>query len=203
MPVLGIRDRVKNSSVWHEFTEFISRGNIIDLGVGLVIGGAFSKVLSSFVDDILTPPLGLLIAGSNLENWFIVLKEGEVNKGPYKTIEEAQAAGAVTENVGRFIMTTINFLLVAVTLFIIVFTATKFRGWRESRRQKRLNNGDVDATKPDPAEASGATKTCQWCNANVPVAAVKCMYCGSFLHEKVPADLLNKAAQPALIELDG
>ncbi|KAF9908086.1 hypothetical protein EC991_010214 [Linnemannia zychae] len=203
MPALGIRDRVKNSGVWHDFKEFIQRGNIIDLGVGLVIGGAFSKVLNSFVDDILTPPLGLVIAGSNLENWFIVIKEGDKSKLPYHTIEEAQAAGAVTENIGRFIMTAINFLLVAVTLFLIIFTATRFRSWRESRRQKKIDNGDVDATKPDPAEASGATKTCQWCNANVPVAAVKCMYCASFLHEKVPLELLNKQSQPALIELDG
>ncbi|KAK3848522.1 MAG: large conductance mechanosensitive channel, MscL family [Linnemannia gamsii] len=202
MPVLGIRDRVKNSGVWHDFKEFISRGNIIDLGVGLVVGGAFSKVLNSFVDDILTPPLGLLIAGSNLENWFIVIKEGNP-KGPYNTIEEAQSYGAVTENVGRFIMTAINFVLVAVTLFLIIFTATRFRSWREKRRQEKLSNGEVDATKPEHVEASGATKTCQWCNANVPVAAVKCMYCASFLHEKVPLELLNKQSQPALIELDG
>ncbi|KAG0379685.1 hypothetical protein BGX24_012135 [Mortierella sp. AD032] len=202
MPVLGIRDRVKNSGVWHDFKEFISRGNIIDLGVGLVVGGAFSKVLNSFVDDILTPPLGLLIAGSNLENWFIVIKEGNP-KGPYNTIEEAQSFGAVTENVGRFIMTAINFVLVAVTLFLIIFTATRFRSWREKRRQEKLSNGEVDATKPEHVEASGATKTCQWCNANVPVAAVKCMYCASFLHEKVPLELLNKQSQPALIELDG
>ncbi|KAF9099823.1 hypothetical protein BGX29_000680 [Mortierella sp. GBA35] len=202
MPCFGVRDRVKSSSVWHDFKEFIQRGNIIDLGVGLVIGGAFSKVLGSFVDDILTPPLGLVIAGSNLENWFFVLKEGKP-RGPYHTIDEAQAAGAVTENIGRFIMTMINFLLVALTLFIVIFTATRFRSWRQARRQKKLNNGEVDATKPDPADASGATKTCQWCNANVPLLAVKCMYCASFLHEKVPAELLNKQPQPALIELDG
>ncbi|KAG0061779.1 large-conductance mechanosensitive channel [Linnemannia elongata] len=203
MTILNVRDRVKNSGVWHDFKEFIQRGNIIDLGVGLVIGGAFSKVLNSFVDDILTPPLGLVIAGSNLENWFIVLKYGKRGKVEYNTPEEAQNDGAVTENVGRFLMTAINFLLVAITLFLIIFIATRFRSWRLSRRQKKISNGDVDATKPDDADASGATKTCQWCNANVPVAAVKCMYCASFLHEKVPAELLNKAAQPALIELDG
>ncbi|KAK3839547.1 MAG: large-conductance mechanosensitive channel [Linnemannia elongata] len=203
MPILNVRDRVKNSGVWHDFKEFIQRGNIIDLGVGLVIGGAFSKVLNSFVDDILTPPLGLVIAGSNLENWFIVLKYGKNGKKVYNTPQEAQEDGAVTENVGRFLMTAINFVLVAITLFLIIFIATRFRSWRLSRKQKKISNGDVDATKPDDADASGVTKTCQWCNANVPVAAVKCMYCASYLHEKVPAELLNKAAQPALIELDG
>lgn len=145
----------------------------------------------------------LLTIGSNLENWFIVLKYGPEGKKPYTTPEEAQRDGAVTENVGRFLMTAINFLLVAITLFLIIFTATRFRSWRLSRRQKKISNGDVDATKPDDADASGVTKTCQWCNANVPVAAVKCMYCASYLHEKVPAELLNKTAQPALIELDG
>ncbi|KAF9428083.1 hypothetical protein BGZ76_002069 [Entomortierella beljakovae] len=198
----GITDRVKNSSAWHGFVEFLQRGNIIDLGVGLVVGGAFSKVLGSFVDDILTPPLGLVISGSNLENWFIVLREGKTG-GHYETIDEAQADGAVTENVGRFIQTCINFLLVAITLFIIIYTAGKVKEYREARRLKRAANGDADATKPEPVPASGATKSCQWCDANVPINAVKCMYCTSFLHEKVPSAMLNKTNQTALIELDG
>ncbi|KAG0201550.1 hypothetical protein BGX28_005668 [Mortierella sp. GBA30] len=200
----GLRERVKESSVWQEFTEFIQRGNIIDLGVGLVVGGAFSKVLSSFVDDILSPPLGLVIAGSNLENWFIVLRPGSKGTGAhYDTIEQAQNDGAVTENVGRFIMTAINFLLVAITLFIVILTTNRVRQWRKARKAKKHHgNGDVDATKPEPAEPSGATQTCAWCNANVPLQAVKCMYCTSFLNEKVPAELLRKQPQAALIQLD-
>ncbi|KAG0249401.1 hypothetical protein BG011_009336 [Mortierella polycephala] len=199
----GLRDKVKDSGVWNEFKEFIQRGNIIDLGVGLVIGGAFSKVLSSFVDDILTPPLGLLISGSNLENWFIVLRKGEHPERHYQTVKEAQEDGAVTENVGRFVMTIINFFLVAITLFVIVLTANKMRKWREKRRAERRANGEVDDTKPEPAPPSGATQTCAWCNANVPLQAVKCMYCTSYLHEKVPDELANKQPQAALIELDG
>ncbi|KAF9200024.1 hypothetical protein BGZ49_009780 [Haplosporangium sp. Z 27] len=198
----GIQERVKKSGVWQNFVAFIQRGNIIDLGVGLVIGGAFSKVLGSFVDDILTPPLGLVISGSNLENWFIVLRSGKSQNKHYETIEEAQADGAVTENVGRFLQTSLNFFLVAVTLFIIVYTITKVNEFRESRRLKH-GNGAVDATKPEPAPASGATRTCPWCDANVPIKAVKCMYCTSFLHEKVPQELLNKQPQTALIQLDG
>ncbi|KAG0310451.1 hypothetical protein BGZ99_000373 [Dissophora globulifera] len=199
----GIRERVKESGVWHNFTEFIQRGNIIDLGVGLVVGGAFSKVLSSFVDDILTPPLGLVISGSNLENWFFVLRQGKSPNQHYRTIEEAQNDGAVTENVGRFVQTTINFLLVAITLFVIVMTAHKVKELREKHKLKHHGNGDADAAKPEPAPASGATQTCPWCGANVPLKAVKCMYCTSYLHEKVPAELLNKQPQTALIELDG
>ncbi|KAG0367331.1 large-conductance mechanosensitive channel [Gamsiella multidivaricata] len=199
----GIRERVKESSVWKDFKEFIQRGNIIDLGVGLVIGGAFSKVLSSFVDDILTPPLGLVISGSNLENWFIILRHGKTPGKRYETIDQAQEDGAVTENVGRFLQVSLNFILVALTLFIIIFTATKFRNWRQARREKHHGNGDADTTKPEPAPASGATQTCSWCGANVPIKAVKCMYCTSFLHEKVPLEMLSKQPQAALIELDG
>ncbi|GJJ69355.1 large conductance mechanosensitive channel [Entomortierella parvispora] len=201
----GIRERVKESGAWTNFVKFIQRGNIIDLGVGLVIGGAFSKVLSSFVDDILTPPLGLVVAGSNMENYFIVLRRGKTPGQQYETIEDAQKDGAVTENVGRFIMTIINFLLVAVTLFVIVYTAQKVSEARERHRLKHHSNGDAapEVTKPEPVPASGATATCPWCSANVPIKAVKCMYCTSFLHEKVPAELLNKTPQTALIELDG
>ncbi|CAO3574853.1 unnamed protein product [Mortierella alpina] len=187
----GLRDRVKNSGVWKEFTDFIGHDNVINLGVGLVIGGAFSKVLSSFVDDILTPPLGLVIAGSNLENWFIVIRPGK-HDTKYETIEEAQQDGAVTQNVGRFLMTAINFLLVAVTLFVIIFTINRVRKFRKAYKEKKRNGGViVKETEPE-------TQDCNWCNAKVPFRAVKCMYCTSYLHEKVPADLLNK--QPSLIE---
>ncbi|KAI8594278.1 hypothetical protein EDD21DRAFT_284376, partial [Dissophora ornata] len=96
----------------------------------------------------------------NLENWFIVLRQGKTPDEKYETIDQAQKDGAVTENVGRFLQQTLNFLLVAITLFVIVYTATK----------------------PEPAPASGATQTCHWCSANVPLKAVKCMYCTSYLN---------------------
>jgi len=135
----------------------------------------------------------------------VVLRHGKHPERTYETPEKAQEDGAVTENIGRFIMTLINFILVAITLFVIVYTAQKFSDMRERRRLKHHSNGDAapEATKPEPSEASGATKTCPWCSANVPIKAVKCMYCTSFLHEKVPAELLNKTPQTALIELDG
>ncbi|KAF9414156.1 hypothetical protein BGZ94_000508 [Podila epigama] len=202
MPALS---SIKNSSVWTEFKEFISQGSVLQLGVGIIIGGAFSTFLNSFVNDILTPPLGLVISGSNLENYFIVLRHGNTPGKTYQTIAEAQDDGAVTENVGRFIMTGINFLLVGISLFLIVFAVNRTRAWRKERRAKK--NGGLpespEDTKPDPAPASGATQTCSWCNGNVPVGAVKCMYCTSYLHEKVPNELRNRQPQAALIELDG
>ncbi|KAG0243000.1 large-conductance mechanosensitive channel [Mortierella sp. GBAus27b] len=196
----GIRDKVKNSGVWHSFVEFISQGNVLDLGIGIVIGGAFSKVTSSFVDDILTPPLGLLISGSNLENWFIVIRQGNTPNKQYQTVDEAQQDGAVTENVGRFLQTSINFILVALTLFLIIYSVKRVRELRAKRHAARQGGG---ITKPEPAEASHTTQTCPWCGSNVPVTAVKCMYCTSYVNEKVPAELLNKQPQNALIELEG
>ncbi|KAG0348563.1 hypothetical protein BG004_004808 [Podila humilis] len=201
MPVLN---KIKESSVWTEFKEFISQGSVLQLGVGIIIGGAFSTFLNSFVNDILTPPLGLLISGSNLENYFIILRKGNTPNPDYKTPAEAQADGAVTQNVGRFIMTGINFLLVGVSLFLIVFTVNRVREFRKNRRAKKLSLPEApEDTKPDPAPASGATQTCSWCNGNVPIGAVKCMYCTSFLNEKVPAELRQRKPQATLIELDG
>ena len=131
-----------------------------------------------------------------MENWFIVLRQGQTVGKKYQTIDEAQQDGAVTENVGRFLQVSLNFVLVAITLFFIIFAVKKISDYRAARREK------MDG-KPEPGPATGATQTCPWCGSNVPVKAVKCMFCTSFLHEKVPAELLNKQPQQALIELDG
>ncbi|KAF9154365.1 hypothetical protein DFQ27_000040 [Actinomortierella ambigua] len=211
----GVVSRVKNSSVWTEFKEFINRGSIIELGVGIIIGGAFASVINSFVSDILTPFLGLLVADSNLQNWFIIIRPGNHPERKYKTPKEAQEDGAVTENVGAFLMTIINFLMVAISLFLIVFIANRVKAFRKKVKENRKKNGiastsagEEDETapliKPDDQPASGVTRTCPWCSANVPVRAVKCMYCTSYLHEKVPATLLQQV-QPdnSLVQLDG
>ncbi|KAF9317661.1 hypothetical protein BG000_006008 [Podila horticola] len=195
MPVI---EKIKNASVWTEFKEFISQGSVLQLGVGIIIGGAFSTFLNSFVNDILTPPLGLLISGSNLENYFIVIRHGNTPGKTYLTPADAQADGAVTENVGRFIMTGINFLLVGVSLFLIVFTVNRLREFRKKRREAKKAAG-----LPESPEDKPETQTCPWCNSTVPIKAVKCLFCTSFLHEKVPAELRNRQPQAALIELDG
>jgi large conductance mechanosensitive channel len=94
--------------MWKEFKTFITRGNVIDLAVGVIIGAAFGKIVTSFVNDILMPPIGLLLGSVNFTNLFITLS-GEA----YATLEEAQAAGAATINYGVFINTIIDFLIVA------------------------------------------------------------------------------------------
>ncbi|RUS21149.1 large-conductance mechanosensitive channel [Endogone sp. FLAS-F59071] len=109
--------------LYTELKDFINErgGNVLDLGIGIIIGGAFGATVTSFVSDILTPPLGLLIHGSNLENYFWVLQPGKTPNATYHSPQEAQADGAVTENIGRFLSNIINFCLICFTLFWIAY----------------------------------------------------------------------------------
>lgn len=108
-----------------EFREFITKGNVLDLAIGIVIGVAFTAIVNSFVKDLLTPLLGL--AGkANFENMFLVLKEGTV-PGPYLTPDSAQKAGAVTLTYGNFLNAVLNFLIVSFVLFLVVKAANKMR----------------------------------------------------------------------------
>lgn len=99
-----------------EFREFIARGSVVDLAVGVVIGAAFTAIVNSLVNDILMPPLGLIIGGIDLSNFFIVLK----GSGTYPTLEAAKAAGAVTINYGQFVNAVIRFVIVAFAIFVLV-----------------------------------------------------------------------------------
>lgn len=105
--------------MWQEFKDFAMRGNVIDLAVGIVIGAAFTAIVSSLVDDIIMPPIGLVLGAVDFSQLFLVLSEGDT-PGPYTTIEAAQEAGAVTWNIGLFINAVIKFLIVAFAVFIIV-----------------------------------------------------------------------------------
>ena len=109
-----------------EFREFVTRGNVVDLAVGLVIGAAFGRIVQSFVDDILMPPIGLLLGGTDFSNLFVVLREGAA-PGPYMSLEMAKAAGAVTLNYGVFISTIVTFLIVAFAIFLMVRTINRLR----------------------------------------------------------------------------
>ncbi|HSD83568.1 MAG TPA: large conductance mechanosensitive channel protein MscL [Anaerolineae bacterium] len=99
-----------------EFREFIMRGNVIDLAVAFIMGGAFGAIVSSLVKDIIMPLVGLVLGGVDFANMFIVLKGG----GPFSTLEAAQAAGAVTLNYGVFINLIINFLIIALAMFMLI-----------------------------------------------------------------------------------
>lgn len=108
-------------SIKQEFKEFIMRGNVIDLAVGMVVGSAFSGIVKSLVDDVIMPPIGLVVGGVDFSNFFITLKNGvSVPAGGYATLEAAKSAGAVTLNIGLFINTVISFLIIATAIFFVV-----------------------------------------------------------------------------------
>ncbi len=143
-----------------EFKEFALKGNVVDMAVGIIIGAAFGTIVKSLVDDILMPPIGLLLGNVDFSNLFVVLKEGKV-AGPYVSVAAAKQAGAVTLNVGLFINTVISFLIVAFSVFLVV---------------KGMNRLKKQAPPPDPT-----TKECPFCISNIPVRAVRCPHCTSEL----------------------
>jgi large conductance mechanosensitive channel len=106
--------------VLKEFREFAMRGNVLDLAIGVVLGAAFGTIVKSLVDDVIMPPLGLLIGGVDFSNLFITLKNGLKQPGPYASLAEAKAAGATTMNLGVFVNTVISFVIVAFAIFLLV-----------------------------------------------------------------------------------
>jgi large conductance mechanosensitive channel len=145
-----------------EFKEFAMRGNVVDMAVGIIIGAAFGTIVSSIVNDIIMPPIGLLLGNVDFSNLFVVLKEG-TTVGPYFSIAQAKAAGAVTWNYGIFVNTIINFLIVAFAVFLLV------RGVNKLQREKEV------------APAVPTTKTCPHCLSTIPLKAKKCAHCTSSL----------------------
>jgi large conductance mechanosensitive channel len=102
-----------------EFREFAMRGNVVDLAVGLILGAAFGAIVTSFVNDVIMPPIGMLLGGADFSNLFVLLKEGKLPP-PYASVAAAKAAGAITLNIGLFINTLINFVFVAFAMFLLV-----------------------------------------------------------------------------------
>ena len=145
-----------------EFKEFAMKGNVMDMAVGIIIGAAFGLIVASLVNDILMPPIGLLLGNVDFSNIFAVLKEGKI-PGPYPSIAAAKAAGAVTMNFGLFINTIINFIIVAFAIFMVI------------RNINRLK-------KPAPA-AAPITKDCSFCYTAIPIKATRCPNCTSELRK--------------------
>lgn len=139
-----------------EFKEFIMRGNVVDLAVGIIIGGAFGKIVSSFVSDILMPPLGLILGKINFSDLFINLSDKA-----YPSVAAAKAAGAPTINYGIFINTVIDFLIVAFAIYLMIVQINRFK------------------KKPEVLPAT--TKECPFCLSAIPLKAVRCPYCTSNL----------------------
>jgi len=103
-----------------EFKQFVVRGNVIDMAVGIIIGAAFGTIVSSLVADVLMPPIGLALGGIDFTNMFVTLKDGAKQAGPYASLAEAKAAGAVTVNYGVFVNAIVSFLIVAFCVFLLV-----------------------------------------------------------------------------------
>ncbi|MGD2177313.1 MAG: large conductance mechanosensitive channel protein MscL [Anaerolineae bacterium] len=141
-----------------EFKEFALRGNVLDLAIGIIIGGAFGKIISSFVNDILMPPIGLLLGNVDFSNLFINLSGGR-----YESLAAAQEAGAATINYGLFTSTVIDFVIVAFAIFLLV------------RQVNRLQRKEEE----EPAEPT--TKACPYCLSTIPIEATRCPHCTSRL----------------------
>jgi large conductance mechanosensitive channel len=140
-----------------EFKKFVLRGNIIDLAIGFIIGTAFSAIVNSLVNDIIMPPIGLLLGKVDFSNLFINL-----SGIPYTSLAAAKAAGAPTINYGVFVNTVIQFLIIAVALFLLVRLMNRW-------------------TAPFAAPTERTTKTCPYCYQSIPPLATRCPYCTSLL----------------------
>lgn len=145
-----------------EFKKFILRGNVLDLAVGVIIGGAFGAIVNSLVNDIIMPPIGLLLGKVDFKNLMLILQAGDP-PGPYATPADAAAAKAVTLNYGSFINSIITFLIIALAVFLLVKA--------------------VNRLYPKPAEPvqAPAEKSCPFCAKDIPIAAQRCPYCTSDL----------------------
>ena len=145
-----------------EFKKFAMRGNVVDMAVGIIIGGAFGTIVKSLVADVLMPPIGLLLGGVDFANFFVTLKEG-ATAGPYASLAAAQEAGAVVISYGVFLNAVISFLIVAFAVFLLI---------------KGINKLQAEKEAP-PKEPT--TKECPFCFSAIPVKATRCPNCTSEL----------------------
>ncbi len=141
-----------------EFKEFAMRGNVVDMAVGIVIGGAFGTIIKSLVADVIMPPIGLLMGGVDFADLFMTLKDG-ATAGPYATLAAAKEAGAVTMNLGIFINSIISFIIVAFAIFMVV------KGMNKAKREE-------EAPPEEPT-----TKDCPLCQMTIPIKATRCGHC--------------------------
>ncbi len=141
-----------------EFKEFAMRGNVLDMAIGIIIGAAFGRIVSSFVADVLMPPIGLLMGGADFSNYFFTLKGAA-----QPTLAAAKAAGSVTLNYGVFVNAILDFLIVAFAIFLLVKQVNRFK------------------KKEEPAPAAPTTKECPQCLSVIPLKARRCAHCTSQL----------------------
>jgi large conductance mechanosensitive channel len=147
--------------MFKEFKEFAMKGNVVDMAVGIIVGAAFGTIVKSLVDDIIMPPIGLLLGNVDFSDLFITLKQG-ATAGPYATLAVAKGAGAVTWGYGAFLNTIVSFLIVAIAVFFLV------KGINRLKRQEAA-----------PPPAAPTTKECPYCLSAIAIKATRCAYCTS------------------------
>lgn len=147
-------------SFTEDFKAFLMRGNVVDLAVAVVVGGAFGKITTAFVDGIIMPPVGLLLGHVDFNNLFLVLKNG-TTPPPYTSLDIAKKAGAVVLSYGSFFNTIINFVIIALAIFVMVEMMAKL--------------------KKEPPPADPTTKECPFCVSTIALAATRCPNCTSEL----------------------
>jgi large conductance mechanosensitive channel len=143
--------------MWKDFKAFLMRGNVVDLAVGIIIGGAFGTIVSSLVNDVIMPPIGLALGKVDFSNLMLLLQAGPKGPAPYASVADAKAAGAVTINYGLFINSVISFLIIGFAVFIVVRMVTRLQG-------------------PAAAETP-TTKACPACTLAIPIMAKRCPNC--------------------------
>ncbi len=144
--------------MFKEFKEFAMRGNVLDMAIGIIIGAAFGKIISSFVNDILMPPVGLMIGKVDFSSLFV-----DLSGGAHPTLAAAKAAGAATINYGAFLNTVLDFLIVAFVIFLLI------------RQINRMTQ------KPEAPPAAPSTKVCPYCLSGIHLEATRCAYCTSVI----------------------
>lgn len=149
--------------MWKEFKEFAMKGNVVDLAIGVVIGGAFGKIVTSLVNDIIMPLVGRLVGKVDFSNLYINLSGQH-----YNSLQEAQAAGAATINYGLFLNNLVNFLIISFSIFIVV---------------KQINKFKYFSMKKEEVEVKATEKDCPYCFTKIDIKATRCPNCTSTLEK--------------------
>ncbi|MBQ8533881.1 MAG: large conductance mechanosensitive channel protein MscL [Clostridia bacterium] len=163
--------KIKSSKFVNEFKAFVLRGNVIDLAVGVIIGGAFQSIVKSLVDDLIMPFVGLATGGINFKDQFVILKHAEgVAATTYPSLDAAKEAGATIFAYGSFVTAVINFLIMAFVIFLFVKGINKIH--------------ELGKKKPvEEAPAAPTTKICPFCKSEIAIEATRCAHCTSELTE--------------------
>lgn len=167
---------MKKSKTLGEFQKFIARGNVMDMAVGIIVGGAFQKIVTSFVNDLIMPIVGLFTGGVNFNDQFAILNIPEgVDAAQITSLEVAKELGVTTLNYGSFITTVIDFLIIALTVFFLIRTLNKVKENAEKLKKKE--------EEAPAAPAAPTTKKCPYCCTEIAIEATRCPHCTSELEK--------------------